>query len=185
MGRRTVLLAVAAVFLTRLLAAQRSADANVRAGFDGIWNSATATPLERPPQLKDKAFFTPEEAARVGTPGRRAQRGAFAQAPRRAPAPAPTTRSTASSARAPSRRCRTSIVTDPPDGRIPALTPAAADDQAPPRRSDEECRERRRIPVFRISAWRSSPPGRRCCRIPTTATTRSCRPGTRSSCMRR
>ena len=32
-------------------------------GFDGIWNSATATPLERPRQLKDKAFFTPEEAA--------------------------------------------------------------------------------------------------------------------------
>jgi hypothetical protein len=31
--------------------------------FDGIWNSATATPIERPRQLKDKPFFTPEEAA--------------------------------------------------------------------------------------------------------------------------
>src|SRR6188474_1720931 len=35
----------------------------VRPNFDGIWNSATTTPLERPAQLKDKAFFTPEEAA--------------------------------------------------------------------------------------------------------------------------
>ena len=25
--------------------------------FDGIWNSATATPLERPAQLKDKAVL--------------------------------------------------------------------------------------------------------------------------------
>src|SRR4051794_21475737 len=30
--------------------------------FEGIWNSATATPLERPAALKEKAFFTPEEA---------------------------------------------------------------------------------------------------------------------------
>src|SRR4029079_695669 len=31
--------------------------------FEGIWNSATATPLERPRELKDKPFFTPAEAA--------------------------------------------------------------------------------------------------------------------------
>ena len=36
--------------------------ADVRPGFEGTWNSATATPLERPPALKDKAFFTPQEA---------------------------------------------------------------------------------------------------------------------------
>jgi hypothetical protein len=29
----------------------------------GIWNSATATPLERPARLKGKEFFTPAEAA--------------------------------------------------------------------------------------------------------------------------
>src|SRR5579883_1864554 len=29
----------------------------------GIWSSSTATPLERPAQFKDKAFFTKEEAA--------------------------------------------------------------------------------------------------------------------------
>src|SRR5256885_839907 len=32
-------------------------------GLDGIWNSATATPLERPRQFKDKPFFASDEAA--------------------------------------------------------------------------------------------------------------------------
>ena len=44
-------------------AAGQSAKPVARPNFDGIWNSATTTPLERPLQLKDKAFFTPEEAA--------------------------------------------------------------------------------------------------------------------------
>ncbi len=34
-----------------------------RPNFEGIWNSATVTPLERPSELRDKAFFTPAEAA--------------------------------------------------------------------------------------------------------------------------
>jgi hypothetical protein len=104
-NRRTVLVAVAAVSLTRLLAAQRSTDADVRAGFNGIWNSATATPLERPAQLKDKPFFTPEEAAQWE---RQVAENNQEPHPRRLPgipAPAPTTRSTGSSALAPSRRC--------------------------------------------------------------------------------
>jgi hypothetical protein len=35
----------------------------VAPNFEGIWNSATTTLLERPAQLKDKPFFTKEEAA--------------------------------------------------------------------------------------------------------------------------
>jgi hypothetical protein len=31
--------------------------------FEGIWTNATLTPLQRPPELAGKAFFTPEEAA--------------------------------------------------------------------------------------------------------------------------
>src|SRR5262249_26527769 len=41
----------------------QSARRDAHPGFDGIWNSATTTPLERPRQLKDKPFFTREEAA--------------------------------------------------------------------------------------------------------------------------
>src|SRR5437867_6276141 len=53
----------AALWLVRTFEAASGTVPDLRAGFDGIWNSATATPLERPLQLKDKAFFTPEEAA--------------------------------------------------------------------------------------------------------------------------
>src|SRR3954465_10541704 len=52
----------AALSLVWTLAAGASTSSDDHLGFDGIWNSATATPLERPNQLKDKAFFTPEEA---------------------------------------------------------------------------------------------------------------------------
>jgi len=125
-SRRTVLLAVAAVSLAPLLAEQRSANADGRAGFDGIWNSATATPLERPALLKDKAFFTPEEAAQwerqvaennqeppSQTPSRNTGTGTYNTFYREFG-----TRTV--------KTLRTSIVTDPPDGRIPALTPEAA-----------------------------------------------------------
>ena len=54
---------LAALTLVRTFAAGPSTNADVHPGFDGIWNSATATPLERPTQLKDKPFFTPQEAA--------------------------------------------------------------------------------------------------------------------------
>jgi hypothetical protein len=95
------------------------------AGFDGIWNSATATPLERPASLKNKAFFTPAEAA------------AFEQqvvAGNQEPPPQTPSRGTGTyntvyrefGSRVVKTR-RTSIVTEPADGRIPALTPAAAE----------------------------------------------------------
>src|SRR4051812_48776785 len=53
-------LLLAALDLVRLFAAPVP---GARPNFEGLWNSSTATPLERPAQLKDKAFFTPDEAA--------------------------------------------------------------------------------------------------------------------------
>jgi hypothetical protein len=98
---------------------------NRRPDFEGIWNSATATPLERPRELQDKAFFTPEEAAawerqvaaRNEEPGpdaatRRTGTGTYNTFYREYGTRTVTT-------------LRTSIITDPPDGRIPPLTPAA------------------------------------------------------------
>src|SRR6266508_1550926 len=63
--RRTTFLfsLLAALALVRTFAAGQRTRPDARSGFDGIWNSATATPLERPVRWKDKAFFTPEEAA--------------------------------------------------------------------------------------------------------------------------
>jgi hypothetical protein len=95
--------------------------------FEGIWNSATATPLERPRDLKDKPFFTPEEAA--AWERRIASRNE--EPPPEAVAKSAGTGTYNTFFREFGTRTvrtrRTSIVIDPPDGRIPALTAAAAE----------------------------------------------------------
>jgi hypothetical protein len=94
-------------------------------GFDGIWNSATATPLERPASLKDKAFFTPAEAAEFERRVVASNEEPPAQTPSRGTGTYNTVYREFGSRVVKTRR--TSIVTDPEDGRIPALTPAAAE----------------------------------------------------------
>ncbi|MBZ5607847.1 MAG: hypothetical protein LAP38_06300 [Acidobacteriia bacterium] len=112
------------VSFVRPAAAQLHASAaGRRPDFQGVWNSATATPLERPAQLKDKQFFTPEEAADW-------ERRATAR--RQDPKPEVAAKNFASynalfyeTGTKLLKTLRTSIITDPPDGKIPALTPAA------------------------------------------------------------
>ncbi|HUQ87131.1 MAG TPA: hypothetical protein VM096_06200 [Vicinamibacterales bacterium] len=103
---------------------QRSSGA-AHPDFEGIWNSATATPLERPRDLKDKAFFTPAEAAEWER--------AYAK---QNEDPAPGAKRTGTGTYNTVYRewgtrivktLRTSIITEPADGRIPAMTPAAAE----------------------------------------------------------
>jgi hypothetical protein len=98
--------------------------------LQGIWSTATITPFERPAELGDKAFWTEEEAAKferetvARTNRDRRDGGAVADV-----------------ARAyndfwwdtgtrvvPTRR--TSLIIDPPDGRIPPLTPEGQARQA-------------------------------------------------------
>lgn len=122
MTSRGLIFALAAASLIAPAAAQVKPTAN-RPDFEGIWNSATATPLERPARLKDQQFFTPEEAkqwehqsaARNEDPKPGTARGFvsynalfYENGTKLLPG------------------LRTSIITDPPDGRIPPLTPAAA-----------------------------------------------------------
>jgi len=118
---------LAALNLVHPFAAGSSTMADVHPAFDGIWNSATTTPLERPPQLKDKPFFTPEEAAEWER--QVADRN-------EEPSPEAAAKSTGTGTYNTVYRefgtrtvktLRTSIVTHPLDGRIPALTPAAAE----------------------------------------------------------
>jgi hypothetical protein len=120
--RPTLFLCLAALSLLPAYAQGPAA----RPRFDGIWNSATATPLERPVQLKDKAFFTPEEAAEWER--QVTQRN-------QEPSPGAVAKSTGTGTyntffrefgTSVVKTLRTSIVTEPPDGRIPALTPEAA-----------------------------------------------------------
>jgi hypothetical protein len=95
------------------------------ADLQGIWTNSTLTPLERPLELGDKAFFTEQEAAEYVKRARERtnadRRNSDAEADLaigyndawwdRGTTIVPTR--------------RTSIIVDPPDGRIPALTPEA------------------------------------------------------------
>jgi len=90
--------------------------------FQGIWTNATITPLERPKELADKEFFTEKEVAeyekRVLEESNKDRRDGSAEADvGRAYNDSWWDRGTKV---VPTRR--TSIVVDPPDGRVPPLT---------------------------------------------------------------
>jgi hypothetical protein len=94
--------------------------------FEGIWSNATITPLERPLDLAGKATLTEAEAAayekrvrELTNVDRRAQVGTETDVAL-AYNDAWYDRGTKTV-----RTLRTSLIVDPPDGRIPALTPEA------------------------------------------------------------
>jgi hypothetical protein len=94
--------------------------------LQGIWTNVTVTPLERPADLKDKAFFTPQEAAAfekrtVEQNNADRRDGGAAADVGRAYNDAWYDRGTRVV-----RTLRTSLVVDPPDGHIPTPLPAAA-----------------------------------------------------------
>src|SRR5438045_50866 len=124
---RVVVWCVAALSVVPALVSSQGARRDVRASFEGIWNSATATPLERPRQLKDKPFLTADEAAEW----ERQVAQSNEERPPQAAAQNTGTGTYNTFFREYGSRTvktlRTSIVTDPPDGRIPALTPTAAE----------------------------------------------------------
>jgi hypothetical protein len=90
--------------------------------FSGLWSFATLTPLERPGSSPDKEFLTEEEAAQLE---HRTAQDRFVD---RAPAAGnPGTYNkfwVDFGSRVVATR-RTSLVVDPPDGRVPPLTPEA------------------------------------------------------------
>ena len=123
--RRVSFRVVAVLSLVPALVSSQRASREGHAGFDGVWNSATVTPLERPRQFTDKPFFTPEEAAAW-------ERQVAENNEERPPQPGARNTGTYNTffrefGTRTVRTLRTSIVTDPADGRIPALTPAAAE----------------------------------------------------------
>jgi len=98
-----------------------------QANFEGIWNSATVTPLERPRQLKDKPFFTPGEAAEWEQQAAEANEERPPQAGARNASTGTYNTFFREFGTRTVRTLRTSIVTDPLDGRVPPLTSAAAE----------------------------------------------------------
>jgi hypothetical protein len=120
--RRLLILAAVAIAVAPLLAQPQKTDR--RPDLDGIWNFATLTPLERPGQYAGKPVLTDEEAEAF-------EREALQRndADRRPPAGSDADVALAYNNAWYDRGTkvvgtrRTSIITDPPDGRIPALTP--------------------------------------------------------------
>ena len=90
--------------------------------LQGVWTNATITPFERPPELADKAFFTAEEAAAYE--GRIV--GARSDAPPRAGDVGNYNQVWFDQGTRVVRTLRTSLVVDPPDGRVPVRPEAEA-----------------------------------------------------------
>jgi len=95
--------------------------------LQGVWTNATVTPFQRPKELGTKQFFTAEEAAAFAK--QRVQQGnsdlvegerGAADLARRAYNNFWVDRGTHVS-----KTMRTSLVMDPPDGRVPPFTPEA------------------------------------------------------------
>lgn len=106
-------------------AAQTNRAPQGQADLEGVWNIAFLTPLQRDPELGNKQFFTPEEAAAYLK-----KRSQELDADRRDLPPDADTalaynQSWYDRGTKLGRNMRTSLVIDPPDGRIPPMTPEA------------------------------------------------------------
>jgi hypothetical protein len=92
-----------------------------RPNLEGVWTFATATPLERPARFAGKSTMTDQEAEEYVIQTEAARRGsAFA-----ALGVAQDFEQSARPFVIVAGRKPTSLIVDPPDGRIPALTPEA------------------------------------------------------------
>ena len=123
----TALLVIAVVFLGLAPAAGQSADTSTpprtpwgAPDLQGVWDFRTITPLERPEEFAGRELLTDDEAA-----AREGQ--ALERAVDRPPEPGRTGAYNRFWSDGPSfvENRRTSLIVDPPDGRIPPLVPGA------------------------------------------------------------
>lgn len=99
--------------------------ATAQGNLEGIWTNATITPLERPPELAGKAFFTPAEAAAYEKRLRERNNADHRESDSDADLTTGYNDFWWDRGTRVVSTLRTSIIVDPPDGRLPALTPEA------------------------------------------------------------
>jgi len=160
---RAIGLLAVLVLLAPYLLAQGNRTARVRPDLQGKWIGATLTPLQRPPEFRERAVFTPPEAEDYVR--RMAERT-------RNRLPTPEDRLTqvdvgATFVEAESFKLdglRTSLIVDPENGMLPPLVPAAqARLAARPKRSFEDpetfgLAERCLVGMFGLGGSTASPP---------------------------
>lgn len=96
-----------------------------RPDFQGVWTNATITPLERPRDLSGKAFFTEEEAAEYEGLARARNDADVRSSDPQADLSTGYNDFWWDRGTTVVSTLRTSLIVDPPDGRIPSLTPEA------------------------------------------------------------
>ncbi len=151
-GRHTVTLVAAglafAVLVPGVAGAQESDAPRTPWGapdLQGVWDRQTLTPFQRPRELGDKAVFTAEEAAVFESQASAALDALDVRVAPRGTAENNETAQTIGNyndfwfdaGATAVETLRTSLVIDPPDGRVPALTAEAADKRAALVRSRE------------------------------------------------
>ena len=141
--RAAVLAAIAVAVLAPAVAAAQSAETAVprtawgAPDLAGVWDFRSITPLERPDDLADKAFLTEEEAANLeqetvqrnlellNRPARRTVAGQSVDRGEEG-APGPYNNFWLDRGETTVGTRRTSLIVDPPSGKMPAMTTAAA-----------------------------------------------------------
>ena len=126
-----------------------------RPDLQGIWDFGSLTPLQRPAALAGKEFLTEEDVSSL-----EAQAAAQVDLPPRSGDPGSYNRFWMDRGTRVAKTRRTSLIIDPPDGRLPAYAPAGRDRMA----SREEARRRNAGPEDRdvdercILGFNSGPP---------------------------
>jgi hypothetical protein len=98
-----------------------------RPDLQGLWSFATVTPLQRPKEFAGRAVLTAEEAARLEE---QAVRDQFVDRPPPPGDPGAYNRFWVDSGTKVVATHRTSLIVDPPDGRVPPLTPYGKEREA-------------------------------------------------------